>query len=1117
MLTIVWGPAGSGKSHALLEELTVRAAEGIRRQYLLVPEQFSHENERLLCKQGGKAISLMAETLTFRRLSDRVLAESGGAPPVLDEGGRLLALSQAVGAVRDDLRSLRAQAGSAAFLPRLLETVDELKSYGVGPDELSLASRAADEPLAGRYYDLSLILTAYDAVLSGSGCDPRDRLALAAARLERSAYVDAQWFVDGFVRFTVREKDVLAALVARTDVTVALTGVPIGGENTFGRFAAANRTADELRRMAERTGAPVRKRVMDAAPRYKNGVLAHLSRHLLSGSPAAFDGPTEGLSLISLPDMRLECEQAACLVRMLTRDHGYRYRDIAVVARHFEEYRPIFEQVAKSYELPLFLDSVEDLLNKPLPGFVSAALSVVCRNYPRDMMLYLLKTGLFGLSADECDALENYMLAYDIRGSSWRVEKGWAYHPRGYGQPFTPEDGEELERLNALRRRVIEPLETLRREARAQRTYRGYAMALYRFMEAIGLPERLRARCDALQAAGAAKTAAEYAQLWDILTKALEQCVQLLGDRPAEFSHFSELFTLVLSQYKVGAIPTSLDHLICGSADRIRSRTPRCVILLGCTDASFPSVQPSSGLLRDDDRAFLRECGWELAPTQEERLDQEADILYGALTLPSERLYVLWPRLGPEGEEMHPAFVTDDLIDMTGAAPLVLSDGEAEMAIDAPSPCLQWLAGGPAGPLAAAARACMEALPGWDGRLRALERAARFPRGLLSGEAARALYGPSATLSASRVETFMNCRYAYFLQYGLRAAPRRADGFAPYDRGNFVHDVLEKTTRAVMDRGGFAAVTDEQVRHLARSCAERYVKDMLFSHEGQTARFRGLMGRLMKAIDAVASNVAAELRCSEFEPLDVELRFSDSEPDALPAARAGRSVRVTGAVDRVDGWIEDGTLYVRVVDYKTGRQAFKLGDVWHGLNMQMLLYLFALETEGLARYRALGARRIVPAGALYLPARELYLQAGRDIADEELAHQMSRALLRSGLILDDPRVIEAMEPGVSGEGTYIPVKFKADGELSPLSSVASAERLGRLKRHVDKLLEEMEDALRAGDVSANPVCRGAKSACETCKFVMACQFRQSPGDRPRYVGALTPGAFWKRLEEEALL
>lgn len=55
---------------------------------------------------------------------------------------------------------------------------------------------------------------------------------------------------------------------------------------------------------------------------------------------------------------------------------------------------------------------------------------------------------------------------------------------------------------------------------------------------------------------------------------------------------------------------------------------------------------------------------------------------------------------------------------------------------------------------------------------------------------------------------------------------------------------------------------------------------------------------------------------------------------------------------------------VRVVDYKTNGKIFELGNLLYGLDMQMLIYLFSILSEGTA---LAGSK---PAGVLYrLPER----------------------------------------------------------------------------------------------------------------------------------------------------
>ena len=93
MLTILTGPDRQAGLSQLIDTICARAAEGIGEQILIVPEQYSFEAERALCRRGGDTISRFAEVLSFTRLASRVFSIYGGvSEEYLDEGGRLLCL-----------------------------------------------------------------------------------------------------------------------------------------------------------------------------------------------------------------------------------------------------------------------------------------------------------------------------------------------------------------------------------------------------------------------------------------------------------------------------------------------------------------------------------------------------------------------------------------------------------------------------------------------------------------------------------------------------------------------------------------------------------------------------------------------------------------------------------------------------------------------------------------------------------------------------------------------------------------------------------------------------------------------------------------------------------------
>lgn len=155
---------------------------------------------------------------------------------------------------------------------------------------------------------------------------------------------------------------------------------------------------------------------------------------------------------------------------------------------------------------------------------------------------------------------------------------------------------------------------------------------------------------------------------------------------------------------------------------------------------------------------------------------------------------------------------------------------------------------------------------------------------------------------------------------------------------------------------------------------------------------------------------------------------------------SGRELRVGGKVDRVDGWIKDDKLYLRVVDYKSGKKKFDLANVRMGLDIQMLLYLFALQKEGAEFF----GKEIEPAGVLYLPARDEILPAERGISQEALQKEREKTLKRSGLLLEDPAVLQAMEHEALTEPHYLPLRVGKDGNLS--GSLASAAGWGSWAR-----------------------------------------------------------------------
>lgn len=1090
MLNLLYARAGQDIRGELLERM---GASPARRRLLLVPEQYSHESERAMCADLPAGALLNCEVLSFTRLAGRLTdAAGGGAAPMLDGGGRMLLMYAALRKAADALSTYRSPSRKPAFLTGLLATVDECRAYRVEPEALVSAGEELGGRQGDKLKDLGLIYAAYRALEEEGRADPRGRLDRLARQLEDTRWGAGMAFcVYGFTDFTPQEERVLSALMAQGELTAAFVCDP--GDDPAGIFQPALRAARRLERLAKSNAVPVRRETLER-PLPRHPSLAFLERHLFGPLPETAWAGECAVTRIAASDPRQEAEWCAAEILRLLREEGYRCREIAVCARRADGYGELINSVFARYGVPVFRSAMEDILEKPVLALVTSALAAAGSDYPYEELFRYLKTGLTGITDEERDLLENYALTWDLKGSAWTRKKPWDMHPEGYGREFSDEDRAYVAWLDELRRRVIAPLETLRKNP--DKTGKGRALALYQFLEDIDLPTRLAQRADGLDARGDRNTAAQYRQLWDILVGGLEQCALLLEDRPMEPDEFSRLFSLVLSQYDVGAIPVSLDAVTVGDAPRMAHKEVRALFLLGADSGAIPDCALSPGLFTDQDRDVLSAMEVELAPRQEDKLRREMTIAYETCCRPSDRLYVSYAA-GTGDNRKAPCFLWERLGALFRSEPV--RDGADPLArLSAPDAALE-LAG--RDPKVAAA---LKGIPGLSQRVERIQGAADWRRGRLSRPAVDALFGRTASMSATKLDLLNSCHFSYFLRFGLDARPRQRAAFRATDYGTFIHAVLEDTLREAKEQN-IPLSDGAAVERLSRASADRYEREALGGLEGESARLRYLFARMKQAALAVAQSVCAELSVSDFTPAAFELGFGRGRDKALPPVEAENGVRLSlsGLVDRVDQWEHGGKRYLRVVDYKTGKKSFDFSDVEDGRGLQMLLYLFALCREG---ERVFGPGEIAPAGVLYVPARTPLVDGERGMTDEDVRASRDRLLRRQGLVLDDPDVLSAMEHAAGGF-RFLPVSGRGGGDY-----LVTPEQMDALDDYITAALRAAAGELAAGNIDADPYWHnGDKNPCRWCDYKAACHFEEGCGDRRRYRRGVRAAEFWDRL------
>ena len=1059
MLTLLIGTDWTANRDAVLQMIAedVQARKGGR--ILIVPELISHDMERRLCEAAGDTASRFAQVLTFTRMARRVSDALGlSSFECLDNGGRMVAMAATVRHLHSKLKAYGSVGTRPEFLTGLVDAVDEFKRCCISADDLKAASERTEGALAQKLEELSLILEAYDSFCVRGKRDPRDQMTWLLEQMEDSTFAeDHTFYIDGFPDFTRQHGAIIEHLIRCSErVVISLNCDRVGSKALA--YEKAGKTASEMIGFAKKGDIPYEIQVVEP---YRT-VLDPVRQSLFQGNIDLRSGLDAYVSAKRGEGIYDECRGAAARVLELVRG-GARFRDISVVCADMAGYENAVRLAFHRSGIPMYRSGTDEILRENIVNSVLCAMETALNGFERREVLRYAKSVLSSLNQQQCDLLENYSFIWGISGNAWTTP--WKEHPAGLKTVWSQEDEQTLDALNAARAILIEPLVHLRNRFRDSKNLSQQVRAIYEFFEEISLADRLDQLADRMDADGDNRSAQILSQLWDILMTALEQLHDVLGDTVWDQDSFTRLFMLLLGQYDVGTIPSVLDAVTVGPVSAMRCHQVRHLIVLGVQEGAMPGYKGSAGVLTDREREQIRSLDVPLTGGGLEGLQSEFADIYGVFCSASESVMITYG----SGQ---PSFVYNRICSMVGGDSK-FSDTEFMTLTDR-------------------IRAAAYFSSVWDEdsakclgigeEYHWIGAKKEYHLGQVAPENIEKLYGKRLRLSASRIDKQAECRLSYFLQYGLKVKELKEATVDPAEFGTYIHWVLEQTVKAVMELGGFREVSLEKMLELAHGYSDEYVQEQFKSLDSE--RMTYLLGRNVRELDFIATELWNELSVSLFAPVGFEVSFgtrADSDLPEVHIPNAAIETSLNGFVDRVDLWFDGNNRYFRVVDYKTGSKAFDYCDVLVGTGLQMLLYMYALEEGG---EHLLGAFPI-PAGVQYFPAKyPVVSMHGHSDESAVLKKRMERDLLsRKGLLLKDQAVLDAVEP----EGAPKRMTARISEEESKCRFVADKNQLKQLRQYVFHVIRKLIGQIASGNVEPNPYRRGNNhDACRFCAYKTVC-------------------------------
>jgi ATP-dependent helicase/nuclease subunit B len=851
------GRAGSGKTFRCQQDLVARLRQDPRpvrpALWFLLPEQATAQAEAALLSEPGIGGFARAQVVSFKRLAQLVLSETGGAAyDFLSEQGRQMLLRALVAEHRDALQIFAQSARESGFIARLARTFTELAQFRHSMD--SLQARLADleavelgeSLLARKLHDLALIGHAWEKRLGEQFGNPDHFLNVLAGRIEQSSLLaDSEVWVDGFSSFMPQELRVVEAILkraARVRVALLLDPLELGvGEGDSTRLFAQNEeTYRRILALALDAGIEVEEPVClpgeDHPTRFSSvPALAQLETRMGRCSMMAGgnreDAPSPSEPLEALPEVlpplicveaasrRIEVEVAVRAIRRLCRAEGYRFRDIAVTVRDLEPYEALIRSAFARHEIPFFLDRRRGMGHHPLVELIRSALRVLTGRWAAEDVVRYLKTDFAPLTRDEADRIENRVHEFGWRGmTQWTAsEKSVSgQQPASRNQKLEKSESPELA---AARQRALAPLVQLQSALRddaegPQGNARPFVRALVDLLTTLNCGVVMEDWVRQARAEGNLDRAEEHEQVWNAvlgllseMERSLDRETLALADRVATLETGLESLTL-------GIAPPALDQVLIGTIERSRQPEVRAQFVLGLNEHLFPKIPTSDVILSDSDRHLLAEkAGMELAPTSQVRLFQERYLGYIALTRASQKVWASYALADERGKALAPSGFIRVFREAgacceppvqfcrIGHAWLQEALESVERPVQAFEGVMRRKGGGGATEEEGwkELERLLEREAGLSDSLDRVRRAARVGRSeFLEGGGRDRLVSPDGeVMTVSRLEKYALCPFKYYAEYRLRLKEREESELQPRDLGDFHHAILEQVFKVL--------------------------------------------------------------------------------------------------------------------------------------------------------------------------------------------------------------------------------------------------------------------------------------------------------------------------------
>lgn len=932
MLNIVSDSSLVCKTRSIIQsEIEKRGREVI----FLVPEYAKASTERIVINSiqekfgikpvnvGGTSVTsslVNGDVLSFMRLSGRLL-EIAGRP--LSGAGDNTIMRNAVYSVLikhdDEFKTFNRLKFRFEYIDMIIDLLGDFYRYGITEDDVCdvLENISDDEEiLENKLSDLKVLMgyleelgdeyglvldkgpidgacSLLKEIIAASGTDSLDRNTKRARD-----FVKNKFAVLGFGTTRLLTPQELEFVRLLSDAGAEIDFYLISDtESTARIYDNGNATVEMLAKSGTKYVITDVKNQEEINPLQKTSVNYALEE-------TAPEEKTDRIISVDIKDRDDRIAYTANEIIRLTREEGYRYKDIRIVCVD-DDMMSRFRSVMKTFGLDIFVDEVFALNNSPVIRYSECLLMLPIHNYSLDLFLKLMRTGVAGVLMDDADLFDNYCTEFNLTSDS-KIFDEESYQN---SQRYFYRDGRLINTGDYLYKnvveRVLQPVREISQEISNEDRMTAKAELLGRAIEKVGkdvLQNQIQEAFDNGRSDEAATIAAGYNELMKLMAAFTSE----MNEVDISQQQFIDLIKIDMRNKAVSSIPLKVDSIEINTPSQALMTDCRAMFILGEKSDNFPYRGAAEGLMTNDELMLFSDNLARVKLPDKIAARTKTDFISSALMMTSvtDRLYFVH-------EEGVPDSSVYEYFKSVGT--VIKKECFTNPVVGVPS--------GVAEDLSIA---------------------------LITDEHMDQLIGDELRVSVSSLETYNECHFRYMLKNMLKIREREdTTEIKATDIGTVAHAMyenifgwLKEEYKSSSELKAFAdSMSSDDVQNLVDRSFEAAKKELGIREKDSEIFDKNPGINAKRIVKRSLQTIISESADNGFVPDEFEFKIGGEDDPSIMVD--GKSVKFNGSIDRVDRSDRDGSY--RIIDYKTGDKSIDYEKLYNGLQIQLPLYMRAFE------------------------------------------------------------------------------------------------------------------------------------------------------------------------------